>query len=582
MGGVYRVLTNPPDLTDYSVALNLDTSFTKRGSQNGRISATVNLPLIKDRLAFRITGYGDYNAGYIDDIRLNKENINATNVFGTRLRMLWNVTQQWEVLAGLNFQDVIAKDTQYYVHEAGEFVRANYVPEPYGDDYINPYIDIKGQFRWGEIVTSTAFIHRIIDTQTDASLAVPLIAGLPVTPSPFVQSREVNMASNETRFVSRLGGSLDWLLGSFIAQRNERFTSSLTIPGSGQVLPGGATDADIAFSERRITRVNELALFGEATWHFPFDIDVTGGVRWFYSNEEVTARIGGALGTGITTRNGTNIDTGFTPKAVISYRRNDNSMFFAQISQGYRVGGINLNSPESVFFEDGINIASDDPDNDQSEDLFEPDRLTMVEAGGKFSFDNERLQINLSAFRFYWADIQTDQILPTGFATILNAGYAQSKGVEIDIMFQPIPALSLDMNFSYNDPDLVVTNPFLSSQPDDHLPMIPKLAGGIIAQYTINTISGHKWTLSGDYTYTGRSQLTFAQVDNRNTDPSNMLNLRITVERPDQWQAAIYLRNVLDETNNTFAFGNPFSFRTKVLHTPPVPQTIGIVLSRKF
>ncbi|MBL4617695.1 MAG: TonB-dependent receptor [Robiginitomaculum sp.] len=582
LGGLYRVVTNVPDLVDYSAILNLDTSFTKRGGQNGRISSTINLPVIENKLGFRITGYGSYDAGYIDDVRLDKQNVNVVNLFGTRIRMLWNVTDQWEAQAGLNFQDVIAEDTQYYLHEVGEFTRENYVQEPYGDDYINTYLDIKGQFGWGEIVTSTAFIHRVIDIQNDASLGVPTLTNLPVTASVFVRAREINMISNETRFVSRLGGDLDWLLGGFLSQRDESFTSSLTIPGSGAVLPGGAIDGDVAFAERRIGRVNELAFFGETTWHLPFDIDVTGGLRWFYSQEETTSRIGGALGTSIVTRKGTSRDTGFTPKAAISYKRDENMMFFAQMSQGYRVGGINLNSPEGVFFEYDVNIASDDPNDDQNEDLFEPDQLTMFEVGSRFSFRDDSLQVNLSAFSFYWEDIQTDQILPTGFATILNAGYARSKGLEVDVTFQATPNFSLDVNFSYNDPDLVITNPFLSSKVDDHLPMIPKFAGGIIAEYRLTTNSGLQWIFSGDYTYTGRSQLTFAQVDNRDTDPSNMLNLRITLEQPNSWQTAIYVRNVLNEDSNTFAFGNPFSFRTKVLHTPPPPQTIGVLLSKKF
>jgi len=581
LGGLYRVVTNSPDLNNYSATLNLDTSFTKSGGQNGRISSTINIPIVENKLGFRITGYASYNDGYIDDVRLGLDNVNVTNVFGTRARILWNLTDQWEVKAGFNFQDVIAKDTQYYQHSVGPFTRANYVQEPYGDDYINPYFDLKGQFWWGEIVTSTAYIHRLIDSQTDASLGVPALTGLPVTASTFTRAREINMISNETRLVSRLGGSLDWLVGSFISKRDENFTSNLDIPGSNAVLPGGSINGDTAFSEKRVANVNELAFFGESILHLPFGIDITGGLRWFYSSENTVSNIGGALGISPTNIRGTSKDSGFTPKAVISYRRNENTLFFTQMTQGYRVGGINLNSPESVFFENDRIAASDTPE-DRGEDLFEPDKLTMLEVGGKFSLHDDRLKINVSAFTFYWADIQTDQILPTGFATILNAGYARSKGLEIDLMFKPTPAFSLDMNFSYNDPDLVVTNPFLSSQLNDHLPMIPKFAGGLIAEYRLNTSSGMQWVFSGDYTYTGRSQLTFAQTENRDTDPLNMLNLRVALGYPDSWQTSIYLRNLLDEASNTFAFGNPFSFRAEVLHTPPMPQTIGISFSKKF
>ncbi len=577
LGGLYRVVTNAPDMQRYTAALNLDASITKNGGKNGRVSATINVPIKKDKLALRVTGYLDHNSGYIDDVRLGLENVNTTDVFGTRARILWNVGDNWEVKAGINFQDVLADDTQYFLPDVGIYKRENYVREPHEDDYFNPYVELKGRFGWGEIISSSAYIHRSIGDETDASLGVPLLTSLPVTPSVYKQERKINMITNETRLVSRLGGRFDWLIGAFASVRQENYASALTIPGSGALLPGRGRSGDVAFRERRHEQTEELATFAEAIWHLPYNVNLTGGVRWFYSDERTRSHIGGGLGINTIIRHGNSRDSGFTPKAVISWQANENTLIYAQRAQGYRVGGININSPDSVFFEDGSG------DVDEENDLtFEPDKLTMYEMGGKFSWMHDDLHVHVSAFTFKWNDIQTDQILPNGFNIILNAGYARSRGVDFDIALSPFRGLTVNANFSYNDPDLVIVNPFLGSQINDHLPGIPTMAGGINAEYTWPAGDARRWVVSADYTYNGRSQLTFARIDNRNSQASDMFNFRLALENPSRWKVGLYVRNIFDEKTNTFAFGNPFSFRQNLQHTPPVPRTIGITFKRQL
>jgi len=241
------------------------------------------------------------------------------------------------------------------------------------------------------------------------------------------------------------------------------------------------------------------------------------------------------------------------------------------------VGGININSPDSVFFEDGSG------DVDAGNDLtFEPDKLTMYEMGGKFSFMHDSLRLHVSAFTFKWNDIQTDQILPNGFNIILNAGYARSRGIDFDIALEPFSGLTINANFSYNDPDLVIVNPFLGSQVNDHLPGSPTMAGSINAEYSWSAGGGRRWVASADYTHSGSSQLTFARIDNRDAQPSDMVNFRLEMENPSRWRIGMYIRNVFNEKANTFAFGNPFSFRQNLHHTPPLPQTIGISFRRQL
>ncbi len=575
LGGLYRVITNAPVMNKYFASIRLGTSFTKNGGLNGRLSSTINIPLLDDKLAVRVTGYLDHMTGYIDDNRLGEKNVNTTNVFGARGRIMWNIGDNWQMTAGLNFQDVIADDTQYYQTDLGPYQRKNYIREPHEDDYYNPYVDLKAAYQWGDFVSSTSLVHRTIGDVTDASTAIPVITGLPVIASPFDMNRTINMLTNETRFVSRTGGRFDWLIGSFVSQRHETYVSTLTVPGSASLLVGGAVDGDIRFSENRQERTNEVAAFGEATAHLPLRFDLTAGIRWFHSDERSRAVIGGSLGANRVTRSGKSKDRGFTPKYVLSHRLNDQSLLYVQRTEGYRPGGINLNSPDSVFFE------NDETENDQDQ-RFEPDKLIMYESGGKFAFARGDLQIDFSAFTFKWNDIQSDQILPDGFSFILNAGYIRSRGLELDVRVRPMPGLKIDGNIAFNDADLVIANPFLGANPNNQLPSIPQLAGGVSTEYTWSAWADNSWQLSTDFSYTGKSHLTFSSLDNRHAQRSRILNARLALDSPSGWQASLYVRNILNEKANTFAFGNPFSFRQTLQHTPPVPLTVGMSLNVEF
>ncbi len=577
LGGLYRVVTNLPDMENYTAIFHTSISQTHNGGTNKHLSTTINLPLIADKLAFRATGYIDHTAGYIDDVALNLKNVNSTDVFGTRLRLLAYLNENWSVTTGLNFQDVIADDTQYFLEAYGPYNRANLVQEPHEDDYINPFVDVKGAYHWGDIVSSTAIVHRTIDDRIDASSSVPSLSGLPITASPFAVKRVINMITNESRLVSRTGGRFDWLIGTFASQRHETYRSSLTIPGLAASLGTNPIDGDVAFRENRRERTNEVALFGETTWHLPYNLNLTGGLRWFYSDERTQATVDGSLGKGTIPRAGKSRDHGFTPKAVLSYQPNNHTLYYVQASQGYRPGGINLNSPDSVFFETEENDAQKGEDQ-----TFEPDKLKMYEVGGKFSLSEGRLQIDVAAFTFKWNDIQSDQILPDGFSFILNAGYARSRGLELEVQANPFEGFSLGANIAFNDAKLVIANPFLGANPNNQLPSIPKLAGGISAEYTWPAWPGKDWHVGLDYAYSGQANLTFTRADNRHAERSHMLNLRLELDAPEHWQVSLFVRNALNEKENTFAFGNPFSFRQTVQHTPPVPVTTGISVRLKY
>src|SRR2546421_4990449 len=65
MGGTVRLITKEPDMEQFSATVHAglaDTESTSRPNYTG--DAVVNIPLIRDEMALRLTGFYDYEAGY--------------------------------------------------------------------------------------------------------------------------------------------------------------------------------------------------------------------------------------------------------------------------------------------------------------------------------------------------------------------------------------------------------------------------------------------------------------------------------------------------------------------------------------
>src|SRR5580693_5749522 len=65
MGGLVRTVTKEPNLNDFSATIHggaSDTARTDKANYTG--DAVINIPLIEDKVALRLSGFVDYQAGY--------------------------------------------------------------------------------------------------------------------------------------------------------------------------------------------------------------------------------------------------------------------------------------------------------------------------------------------------------------------------------------------------------------------------------------------------------------------------------------------------------------------------------------
>src|SRR5215831_20936408 len=69
MGGTVRLITQVPDLSHFSATVHGSLSDTDRTDRpNYSADAVVNIPIVQDQIALRLTGFYDYQAGYFKRI----------------------------------------------------------------------------------------------------------------------------------------------------------------------------------------------------------------------------------------------------------------------------------------------------------------------------------------------------------------------------------------------------------------------------------------------------------------------------------------------------------------------------------
>ena len=125
-----------------------------------------------------------------------------------------------------------------------------------------------------------------------------------------------------------------------------------------------------------------------------------------------------------------------TYRGAVDYQAADNNLLYASVSTGFNSGGFNGNQTA---------LAS-------GNGTFDSQTVTAFEIGSKNRFSDNRIQLNLSAFYNKYKKLQEQRQIPVGSTTasiIENSGQARSYGAELEAIFKPVDALTLNANFSY-------------------------------------------------------------------------------------------------------------------------------------
>ena len=345
--------------------------------------------------------------------------------------------------------------------------------------------------------------------------------------------------------------------------------------GQGETAGDGFPSNEV-FAENRDDDIKEYAVFGDIAMHLNARWEVSAGLRASRGALDVSS-----LTTGVISGREDEIDlqnakTSVTPRVAISFRPSDHLHLYAQAAKGFRIGGVNINTMISALFDPGL-----DPDEALKTQTFTEDSVWNYELGVKARAFDGRLETSLAGFYIKWDDIQTDQLLPTGFLFVTNAGNAKNYGVELQFAGQLNDRITVTAAAIWNDPHLVEGNGFLNAAKGDRLPAIASFTGGLSVAYEQPVRRGVEFAASADYTYVGSSSLFFHKDLSPRMGDFHRLGIRAGLQN-ELWQLALSVTNVFNTRGNTFAFGNSFSLNATSQYNPLRPRTMSLNYVRSF
>jgi outer membrane receptor protein involved in Fe transport len=601
MSGTIRMITNKPDPSGFTGAVNGSVGETKSASgQNYDFDGMINIPLAQDRLALRLVGYYGEEAGYIDDTLdygiggLGKIGANNVTVSGGRAALRWLINDDVTLDAMVIRQDTETDGAAWYQPLFGKFVQRNY-QRLFWDEKLDAYnLALEWTTNHGTFSASGSYMERDIFFQFPAArILCTIFSGLTepecFAPGPepkalaangfLRQPQDRSILSSEIRYASNWDGRIQIVTGVFFQEEENNFHSLVTFANTDGS-PKPISDPQSIQVNRRVNgTIEQWAGFGELSLDVTNKLTATVGVRVFdFQVDEVgqnlVTRLRPVDAAPVET---TSSEDDINLKLNLSYDVSDDVMIYANYAEGFRSGG--NNEPD---FTTG-----------QIFPPYQSDTLDSYEIGLKGLFLDGTWQVDAAAYYMDWKDLQARTLasVETGTFLILgNVGAAEIKGLELGTALRPaqVPNFTLGGNLTLLEAELTENeppsgNPFPGVE-GNRIPEVPEVAGNLYLEYSFPVFSGNWEGIARvDYAYVGKSYTTFRQDDPRNREIGDysLTNLRLTFEHGEKYRIGLFVDNVFDEDAAVTHFVDANRRRPDQV-TPPQPRTAGISFGYKF
>jgi outer membrane receptor protein involved in Fe transport len=568
LGGIIRIMPNAPNMTEWGGQMSAGASATQHGDPGGDLSATLNIPIVSDRLALRVVGYGVQDGGYIDDVSRDKDDVNQVRTYGGRAALRFTPNKDWTIDLNGVYQHIDGDDAQYATRSVGRLKRASSVAQPYYADYLLGNVRIERQWDSLHFVSSTGYVRHILAESYDATQPDG-------APALFRQRNQVSIFSTENRLVRDLDNGLGWILGASYLQSTSDLDRSLTSFGTQTIeppiIPGvplyGMGRAAAATGVRN--SVKEATLFGEASFEPVKGLIATFGGRLTNSRLSGEALDPGAfLSSSDLARaeaQANRSETFFLPSASLLTDAIPNVTLYARFQQGFRPGGLAVD--------------------DQRVRRFQNDRASTVEIGARKGVPGRDV-FAASANVAYtdWRNIQADVTDRIGLPTTANIGDGRIYTVEGRIVLRPTRSLTLDASAIYNDSRLTQPTDFVRALSYEgrslSLPNVANLGGRLALDYRAPLTTEMDLHLMGSARYIGKSRLGVGPILGQTQGDYVDTSLSASVTR-GRVQYSLSLTNLFDSNGNRFSLGTPFDLQTDY-YTPLRPRTVRIGVDFAF
>jgi len=603
LAGAIRNIPNRPNLDTPEIEMH-SRLYGKRhsGDVGIQVDGVINVPIVKDHIAFRsATGYY-FDPGFIDYTTLLQEpgvslpqpsgttgvtpadyaanltsqsDLNFEKTFSTRNQLLFQFSEDLKVNFTYAYQETSTDGGQYNsngVLGTGKYESASRYVEPIKRNAHLASMEINANLAdIADVVATTAYTvvkNKAQSDNTDLLLDLDYDYELFPAFSSYNESTSTRKQFNqEVRLVSRHGGPFSWVLGGFYNQQKSQRDYREILPNHPFV--DLATNPDqVEYASYNRSKVTEKAVFGEGTFRVVPEWQVTAGARYFGYTSEVAGRatvplLGDPISPyDLDPAGGTSKKSGWVWKFNSSYNFTPDLMVYATYSKGYRIGGPNTVAPcvlplKPPPFQNVCALPN--------EIQFGPDTTKNIEVGLRAQLFERKLTLNVNAFKIDWDGIQVSSSTVNGIVGItVNGGKAKSEGVEASFQLRPVDGLAIQGTYSYTNarltedvPSIIAVNSPAGTYPSrpiqldalkgDRLPGSTKNSGSLGATYTVPFGEGNIVT---DWTATYRGDVVTRLGWERSFGdklPGYVLHRASIAYETDKYAVSLFANNIFDK-----------------------------------
>ncbi len=588
-GGAINIYSNLPTEV-FEAGVKATMGNYNRFATQGYISGTLMNSGIRGRLAFS----KDNSDGWLDNTLLN-EKLNGKNKSQFRATFATDVSDELEAI--LILDSIRDKSTRNGGFDRGR-IRADqpglaeFLNIPSGDiDDLNFESDQTYAFdkeQYGATVkliyalspsatltSTTGFVDQDLHQTYDCDGTRRSYCGFPSTQA-FTPGYdfEVTQISQELTLAADLSEDLDLILGGLYLKDDSKHFNHFTAADAGIV-------ADLV-QVQASADLESYAVYTQLRYQLTETLRVAAGVRYTKDKKEYGEQ-GIVFFPGSYTASRSWDAT--TPRLAIDYQPNDDLMFFASASRGFRSGGYSITFLGPV-------------------DEFDPEFVWSYEAGLKATLFEGSTRLAVSGFYMDYKNIQQVVFGLNGTGTqTINASGADIQGIELEIDAVITDNFRIDFSGTWLDteftdfhtadpifPELGEFNPVTGLNVRDlsgnRVSRSPEWKFNIGGEYRTNLGSGLTGTFRADYTW--QSEIFFGpyNYDLAEQESYGLLGARASLEdEGGNWSVDIWARNILDEryfqSNSVFGVGlsHPTPAQVGLLGAP---RTYGVTFSYDF
>ena len=597
MGGTVKYLTTQPDLTLTQGYVKTTLSDTDGGGFNYGVSGLLNEPVIPGYVALRMTAFYRHEDGYIDRYPIDPNNylgalpgpvtkdVNTEKSYGARISVEIKPSEGFTITPWFWIQRTDSGSPFTIDEPPGNFdylIQTRDVSEPVTDEMRLAALTIDGNIQALDLTSTTSYRDRLFDAiEDDSKVAYYYFSPVPQS---YVYPLGFNNYFGDHDFTEEMRGSasvgpVHGLLGLFYLHTDNYQATNLPIPEGYNAAFGTPFGNQPFYVSYNSSRTVQKAVFGEINVDVTRKLQATVGARVFEVTQTYGTFANGVFNGGLTTGLGASKDNGTNPKFELSYHFTPDLLAYATAAKGFRQGGPLVGLPVSLCDADLKTIGLNG-----FPSSFKADTLWNYELGAKTAWLDHRLTVNAAVYYIDWTNIQQLIALPTcGYSFTGNFGKATSKGSEVEVQYEPVPALRFTLGAAYNDATLTSTISGAQGQPGDTLENAPRWMGSVSAEYHREIAANISGYARFDFSTTTNQYNNFDKTSNYYNRPGYSLgNVRLGAKYRS-WDAALFIENVANKHAETalpqsYAVDLPTTRRLSVNR----PRTIGLDLRLDF